>query len=51
MKRARPTLPRLGRYIKEYTAMFAEKPSPTRFFGLDIHKCYLVAVGVDPAGE
>jgi len=28
-----------------------EKPPPTRFFGLDIHKHYLVAIAVNPAGE
>jgi transposase len=31
--------------------MLAEKPSPSRFFGLDIHKHYLVAIGVDPDGN
>jgi transposase len=31
--------------------MYAEKPPPVRFFGLDIHKHYLVAVGVDRQGE
>lgn len=31
--------------------MSDEKPPPTRFFGLDIHKHYLVAVAVDTAGE
>ncbi len=41
----------MSRYIQEYTAMSAEKPSPTRFFGLDIHKHYLVAIAVNPAGE
>lgn len=28
-----------------------EKPAPQRFFGLDIHKQYLVAMAVDAAGE
>ncbi len=37
--------------------MFTEKPAPLRsaaalrFFGLDIHKHYLVAIAVDAAGE
>lgn len=30
--------------------MCEEKPVPQRYFGLDIHKHYLVAVGVDPDG-
>lgn len=30
--------------------MSTEKLSPSRFFGLDIHKHYLVAIGVDPDG-
>jgi hypothetical protein len=28
--------------------MWQEKPIPTRFIGLDVHKHYLVAIGVDP---
>ena len=31
--------------------MKEEKPPPVRFFGLDIHKRYLVATGVDPFGS
>jgi transposase len=31
--------------------MSGEKPVPQRFFGLDIHKHYLVAIAVDAAGE
>ena len=31
--------------------MTTEIPPPPRFFGLDIHKRYLVAVAVDPAGK
>ena len=31
--------------------MSEEKPPPVRFFGLDIHKHYLVAIGVDPDGS
>ena len=31
--------------------MSIQKPAPQRFFGLDIHKHYLVAVGVDPEGS
>ena len=27
--------------------MSQEKPVPTRFIGLDVHKHYLVAIGVD----
>ena len=27
--------------------MSAEKVAPTRFIGLDVHKFYLIAVGVD----
>jgi transposase len=35
----------------EYNPMLTEKPPPSRFFGLDIHKHYLVAMGVDPDGN
>ena len=31
--------------------MSEEKLPPARFFGLDIHKHYLVAIGVDPDGS
>ena len=31
--------------------MSGEKPPPSRFFGLDIHKHYLVATAVDPFGS
>jgi transposase len=31
--------------------MSGEKPVPHRYFGLDIHKHYLVAIAVDAAGE
>lgn len=31
--------------------MSEEKPPPARFFGLDIHKHYLLAVGVDANGD
>jgi len=31
--------------------MLEEKPAPQRFFGLDIHKYYLVAIAVDAAGK
>jgi transposase len=31
--------------------MSTEKPKPKRFIGLDLHKYYLVAIGVDPEAE
>jgi transposase len=33
---------------KEHGRMSESKPSPNRFVGLDVHKHYLIAVGVDP---
>jgi hypothetical protein len=48
-RRARPFtwqgLP--GKTHKEYTIMSPEKPDPKRFIGMDIHKHYLIAIGVD----
>jgi hypothetical protein len=32
---------------QEYIKMQIEKPVPKRFIGLDIHKHYLIAIGVD----
>lgn len=31
--------------------MSDEKSTPTRYVGLDVHKHYLIAIGVNPAGE
>ena len=52
-KRMRPacagqvTLPR----PQECTPMPENSASPQRFIGLDIHKHYLIAIAVNPAGE
>jgi transposase len=47
-----PAFPaQVKRDIQEYTAMSEEKPPPSLYFGLDIHKHYLVASAVDTAGD
>jgi len=43
-KRARPSAGEVRQYKQEYTPM---KDSGKRYIGLDVHKHYLIAVGVD----
>ena len=43
-KRARPSAGEVRQYKQEYTPM---KDSRKRYIGLDVHKHYLIALGVD----
>jgi hypothetical protein len=43
-KRARPSAGKVCQFKQEYTPM---KDSGKRYIGLDVHKHYLIAIGVD----